>query len=162
MADGKPGRPMTAPSRDINDACPCVRERWQKLVNLLEEEEPKPIFLMTTSVLRTQAQQDAYVEQGTSWTRNSKHLPQPPNGLSLAVDVAPTLLVQQDPKHWAPWHEWWNVLGRNARAVGFEWGVVDSKGRQKDPGHCYLNRCACPPKQSNRADAVVKSLQKEE
>lgn len=154
------GKPIPAPSRDINDACECVQERYRKLVDILDDETP-PIYLRTTSVLRTQAQQDAYVTGGTSWTRNSYHLPQKPYGKSLAIDLCPTKLMELDPKGWAPWHPWWGVLGATAKLVGFEWGVLDRKGRQIDPGHCYLRKCACPPKTSSRASAVVESLKKE-
>lgn len=163
MADGKPGRPLPALTRDINDLCECVREKWAKLVDILEEEE-KPIFLATISVLRTEAQQAHLVEQGFSWTMRSKHLPQPPKKKSLAIDVAPVKLLPT--KGWSPRAPEWQVLGRAAQALGLKWGVwkKDARGvlQNIDLGHLYLDKCECPPVTSERADAVVASLQEED
>lgn len=154
--------PDIRPNRDVNSLCPCVRELWDHLRNLLEDEE-EPIEIITTSVLRTQTEQDALVKGGVSWTRNSMHLPQPPNGLSLAFDIVSKECVRVDPKNWAPWHPHWKVIGQNARAIGLQWGVwfKDKKTgalRNVDPGHCYLRKCECPPKQSARADAIVEGM----
>lgn len=130
------------PSRDPAKLCPCVRSRWEKVVDLLENEH---VFLSTISTIRTPEEQEVYLKRGTSWTRNSKHLPQPPNGLSLAVDVCPVELLTT--KYWSPSSPLWAKVGAAALEVGLRWGVwkKDKKGtlRNIDLGHLFLNECAC-------------------
>jgi hypothetical protein len=119
-----------------------VRERWERLVNILEDDE---IYLSTISTIRTKEEQAQYVKGGTSWTLNSLHLPQPPNNLSLAVDVCPVPLLTM--KNWNPASPLWDRVGEVAAEVGLRWGVwkkdKEGKLRNVDKAHLYLSACAC-------------------
>jgi hypothetical protein len=131
-----------APSRDVAKLCPCVRDKWERLVDILEGDD---IYLSTISVLRTKEEQAGYVKGGTSWTMASKHLPQPPKGLSLAIDVCPVPLLTM--KNWAPTSPLWEKVGEAAVEVGLRWGVwrKDKQGvlRNIDKAHLYLSECKC-------------------
>ncbi len=95
-----------------------------------------PCLIITT--LRTEAEQVVAVAGGFSWTLKSKHLPQPPDGKALAIDLCPYALYQAngpDKLDWDETHPSWQVLGALGQAIGLKWGVVDAQGRRKDLGH---------------------------
>ncbi len=100
-----------------------------------------PITVVTTG--RTPAQQADNVANGVSWTTQSKHLPQPPEGKSWAIDLAPTELIPT--KNWSPKHPLWWKIASAAVALGLrsgmDWNGIGlppvGKTRPKfDPGHC--------------------------
>jgi hypothetical protein len=85
-----------------------------------------------------------YKAHGVSRTLKSSHLPQEPNGLSLAVDVCPKpyLVI----KGWAPGAPLWLELTEAARdlglACGADWATF------KDWPHLYLPKCACAEREA--------------
>lgn len=85
---------------------------------------------------RTPIEQENKISQGVSWTSRSKHLPQPPEGKSEAIDIVPRACMAQ--KYWG-----WNGTVENSNPL---WGkliaIVESVGLKSgvhfphpDPGH---------------------------
>jgi hypothetical protein len=122
-------------SRDISLCCECVQERYRRIVDALDVEH---IFLSTISTLRTPDQQKDLIASGVSWTRRSKHLPQPPKGLSLAIDLCPVEYLHM--KGWNPTGAYWQELGRVGESLGMRWG---GRWVQRDMGHLELAKCLC-------------------
>ncbi len=99
-----------------------------------------PLTVITT--LRSMQEQELAVQHGVSWTINSKHLPQPPEGKSLAIDVCPTVLLTQ--KNWAPMNPMWWTVAEIGVALGLRSGMdwkgvglppVSETRPSWDPGH---------------------------
>jgi peptidoglycan L-alanyl-D-glutamate endopeptidase CwlK len=88
-----------------------------------------PMTLIDT--LRTPAQQQINVANGVSWTLNSKHLPQPPEGKSDAWDAAPTELIGT--KLWSPASPLWGRVGIIGTQLGLAWG--GDWTHHPDPSH---------------------------
>jgi hypothetical protein len=97
-------------------------------------EEGIPACLVDT--LRTPEEQQANIAKGVSFTVNSKHLAQPPDGKALAFDVAPYAIYQlhgPDKLQWDTNDPVWARYGKIGERLGLRWG-----GRWKtphDPGH---------------------------
>src|ERR1051325_1287509 len=89
-----------------------------------------PVTVITT--LRTLEEQKRAVDHGVSWTMHSKHLPQPPEGKSLAIDLCPADLIHE--KNWAPWSPLWGRIQEIGRGLGLKAGVKIN-GVERDPGH---------------------------
>lgn len=88
---------------------------------------------------RSPAEQQKKLALGVSWTRNSLHLPQPPEDKSRAADMVPRTCLQM--KFWG-----WNGTIENS---DWRWGklieIVESVGLRSgvhfphpDPGHMEL------------------------
>ena len=120
-------------TRDPLKLCPCVRSRWLDFA----ERAPAPLVLIET--LRDLERQRYYYNSRVSRTLKSKHLPQPPNGLSLAFDTCPREYLRL--KGWAPDGGLWYALGSVGLALGLHWG--GSWTRFPDRPHFYLTSCAC-------------------
>jgi D-alanyl-D-alanine carboxypeptidase len=98
---------------------------------------------------RDQATQEANLAAGRSWTLNSKHLPQPPENLSEAIDTVPTALLSV--KYWG-WHGTidnsdprWLQMGEIGEGLGLRWGgrwPVNPPHSRPDPGHFQYQRPA--------------------
>src|SRR6266436_9842103 len=93
----------------------------------------EPLEVIDTD--RTPSEQQAKLAQGVSWTHNSKHLPQPPEGKSEAIDVCPRSYMAM--KGWNPSGEKWAILGELGEKLGMFWGgrwnhINNGNG---DPGH---------------------------
>lgn len=119
-------------TKDPLALCPCIREKFLRLFE-------SGIDLVVIETARDEERQKHYINSGVSWTTNSKHMPQPPYGKSLAFDVCPKCIVCE--KGWAPGHELWETLGLAGKVLGLEWG---GDWRQKDRPHFQLGQCACP------------------
>lgn len=78
-----------------------------------------PLTIITT--LRSYQEQELAVQHGTSWTMKSLHLPQPPDGKSLAIDVCPTELLTQ--KNWAPLNPLWWIVAQIGTRLGLRSGM---------------------------------------
>lgn len=94
-----------------------------------------PVMIITTS--RTYEEQKDAVARGVSWTMNSKHLPQPPENKSLAIDVVPYAIYQiagPDKLQWNESDPVWAKIGAIGQALGLQWGVTIN-GVHKDLGH---------------------------
>jgi D-alanyl-D-alanine carboxypeptidase len=92
-----------------------------------------PIVIINT--LRTSAEQAAELAAGNSWTPNSKHLPQPPSGLSLAIDIAPLAQYTEHGESKIDWDDSdsnWNLIGAIGIKLGLRWGKSFPK---PDLGH---------------------------
>ena len=91
---------------------------------------------------RTEEEQHADIAAGRSWTQNSKHLPQPPEGKSEAFDAVPKALAIL--KFWG-WHGTletsdprWLQMGEIGEGLGLLWGgrwPVNPPHSRPDPGH---------------------------
>lgn len=88
-----------------------------------------PVLLVDTG--RTITEQEQKLANGVSWTQNSKHLPQPPEGLSEAFDVCPKEYLTI--KNWCPGGPLWAKLGDIGESLGLRWGGRWLK--TPDPGH---------------------------
>ena len=128
-------RPGTS-SRDPLKLCPCVRLRY---VALRDKAEPIGLDTVLIETLRDSNRQSYYMAIGVSWTMRSKHLPQPPNSLALAFDIAPKEYLSE--KQWVPGGPLWFVLADIGEGLGLEWG---GRWREKDYCHFQLGTCACP------------------
>ncbi len=85
---------------------------------------------------RTTTEQTQKRVQGVSWTTNSRHLPQPPEWLSEAIDVVPRVCMSL--KYWG-WngrvensHPFWGRLIEIGEGLGLHCGVHFP---HPDPGH---------------------------
>lgn len=94
------------------------------------------IPLLIVDTLRTPAEQAANLAKGVSWTINSKHLAQPPDMKSLAIDVVPyevyTSAPGGDKLAWNADHPHWQKIGAIGESLGMTWG---GRWKQKDMGH---------------------------
>src|SRR6266436_5032020 len=77
--------------------------------NFLGECEAVGILLTVIDTDRTEDEQQVKLAQGVSWTQRSKHLPQPPEGKSEAIDVCPTQYLTM--KNWNPTGSLWSQIG---------------------------------------------------
>jgi hypothetical protein len=122
-------------SRSLDDLQPDVRG-FCILLMAKANAEGMPVTLIDT--LRTPAEQQADIAKGVSWTENSLHLPQPPDGLARAFDLAPSVVLTI--KNWGPDRPEWQQLGEWGEALGLQWG-----GRfpgHPDPSHFQLRLSA--------------------
>lgn len=102
-----------------------------KVFELIARAAEHGIPVLIVDVLRTDAQQRVNVARGASATQQSKHLPQPPDGKSLAIDLCPYEhfeLHGPDKLSWDSADPSWAVLGAIGEGLGLRWG-----GRWKDP-----------------------------
>lgn len=101
------------------------------LARLTESHIPVAII----NVLRTPEEQADNLAKGVSWTSKSLHLPQPPDGRSLAMDICP---YAQFEIHGANKLQWdasdpvWDKIGNLAESLGLRWG---GRWQQRDMGH---------------------------
>lgn len=123
--------------RDLRYLCPCIR---QKCIQLNRDfEQLTGDFLVVIETLRNEERQHYYLSIGASRTMNSKHLPQPPDDLSLAFDACPNTYLSL--KAWHPRGIYWKNLGALGRKLGLEWGG-DWKSFPDQP-HFQLPECQC-------------------
>lgn len=123
-------------SRSLDD----LDKRFQpKAFELIARAASAGIAVLVVDTLRTPEEHAANLAAGTSSTSNSKHLPQPPDGKSLAIDLCPYDTYQlhgADKLKWDTSDPAWKVLGAIGEMLGLRWG-----GRWKkphDPGHFEL------------------------
>lgn len=102
---------------DINELASYVQPLYTQF---LANCEAAGLDIITIDISRTEAQQQVDIANGVSWTRNSKHLPQPPEGKSEAFDVAPRALITT--KLWSPASPLWGQMGTIGVALGLVWG----------------------------------------
>lgn len=131
----KAPEPIPPQDRDIAHVCPCLREKWERLVDALENEE---CYMATIETRRDPRRQAYYLAKGVSWTKNSRHLPNA-KGLSLAIDACPAEYLTM--KGWNAAGRLWTVYGEMAEAMGLRWG-----GRWKQRDLCHVEMpagCEC-------------------
>ena len=131
-------------SRDPLRLCTCIRAKY---LALHARAKASGLVLVTIETARDFTRQRYYKSIGVSKTLNSLHLPQPPNGLSLAFDVAPKDYLRM--KGWHPGGPLWDQLGKIGEELGLEWG-----GRWRifvDRPHFQFKTCRCTVSQSGAA-----------
>ena len=96
-----------------------------------------PVAVIDTG--RNAAEQVQKLAQGVSWTRNSRHEPQPPEMKSEAIDVCPKVYLSM--KGWNPGGPLWKVIGAIGEDLGLEWGGrFPINPPYGDPGHFQWKR----------------------
>ncbi len=88
---------------------------------LIAQAQAAGIELVVITTLRSYHEQELAVQHGVSWTLKSMHLPQPPEGKSLAIDVCPHSLMSQ--KWWAPKSPLWWTLAQIGTGLGLRSGM---------------------------------------
>lgn len=103
---------------------------------LLAQAKAKGLDPVIEDTGRAPAEQSVKVATGVSWTYKSRHLPQPPEGKSEAVDVVPRACMKL--KYWG-WngtiensHPDWGELIEIGESLGLRSGVHFP---HPDPGH---------------------------
>lgn len=119
-------------SRLLNDIAPECRPIFLEFIARCVEAG---IPLMIVDTLRSADEQKSNLAKGVSWTKNSKHLPQPPSGKSWAIDVCPYeefKLKGPDKLAWNADDIVWNRIGDIGERLGLRWG---GRWKQRDMGH---------------------------
>jgi hypothetical protein len=109
-------------SRSLDDLAPEFRPLAFELFARLNAEI-SPFMVIDT--LRTPAEQEENLRRGVSATLRSKHLPQPPSGLSLAIDVCPWEVWQAtgpDKLQWNAGDPRWQLAAAIGKRLGLRWG----------------------------------------
>jgi hypothetical protein len=121
------------PDRSLNSLVPEFRT---KVFELLARCTEAGIAVMIIDTLRTQAEQDAALAGGFSWTKHSKHQD------GKAIDICPYAIFDlhgPDKLNWDTSDPIWLKLGQIGEGLGLKWGgrygQVDPKKVGKDPGH---------------------------
>ena len=123
-------------SRALDDIDPRFKPLAMELIARCVE---RGIAVMIVDTLRNEAEQELNLARGTSATKSSRHLPQLPDGKSLAVDLCPYETYQRhglDKLAWDPNAEEWRVMGEIGERLGLRWG--GRWERPFDPGHFEL------------------------
>lgn len=122
-------------SRALDDLSPRFR---QQVFEFLARCTEAGIHLMIVDTMRTPDEQLANIAKGVSWTMNSKHLPQPSDGLALAIDVAPYSIWQlngPDKLQWDAKDPVWLKIGEIGEKIGMRWGGRFKAPAKPDLGH---------------------------
>lgn len=95
------------------------------------------VAVRVVSTGRTPEEQQQKLAQGVSWTTNSKHLPQPPEMLSEAIDIVPLTVLKTNKKDWDPSNPAWKQIGEIGKILGLRWGGdwVHLNNGFGDPSH---------------------------
>ncbi len=121
--------------RDLSELASYFMPLVTRLIGAAVAEGLDPVIEDTG---RTPSEQQVKLLNRVSWTTRSKHLPQPPEGKSEAIDIVPRALMAL--KYWG-WNGTvansdprWLQLGLIGEGLGLRWG-----GRWThvpgDPGH---------------------------
>ena len=113
-------------SRALDDLSP----RFKPLaIELLARLVEAGISVMIVDTLRTQAEHEANLAKGVSWTQHSKHLD------GDAIDVCPYEVYSlhgPDKLQWDYGDPIWAKIGSIGERLGLRWG---GRWNQKDLGH---------------------------
>lgn len=119
--------------KSLDAAASYVRPLFEQL---LERATAAGLDPIVEDVDRTDSEQAVKVATGVSWTSKSKHLPQPPEMKSEAIDIVPKACIPL--KYWG-WngtvdtsHPDWGELIEIGRDLGLTCGVDFP---HPDPGH---------------------------
>lgn len=113
-------------SRLLDDLDPAFKPLAMELIARCAEAGI-PVLIIYT--LRTQAEQDALIAAGRSWTTNSRHL------TGHAIDICPYQeyeLAGPDKLQWNGSDPVWQRIGKIGMGIGLTWGGLWT---QKDLGH---------------------------
>jgi hypothetical protein len=108
-----------------------------QVVELLERLTEAGLEPVVEDTGRTFTEQEQKLNLGVSWTTKSKHLPQPPEMKSEAIDIVPRACMAE--KFWG-WtgeietsHPHWARMIEIVESLGLKSGVHFP---HSDPGHC--------------------------
>src|SRR2546429_59843 len=103
---------------------------------LLQRATDAGLYPIVEDTGRTPEEQVVKLAQGVSWTQHSKHLPQPPEMKSDAIDIVPRECIAL--KFWGWYgkvensHPYWGKLIEIGKSLGLKSGVYFPRS---DPGH---------------------------
>lgn len=126
---------LSSPSQRLDDLDDRIKPLVFELIARCTERGILPFIVNT---LRTPEQQANNIAKGVSWTTNSRHLPQPPSGKSLAIDICPYEIYNVhggNKLDWTASDPVWHVIGQIGESLGLVWG---GRWKQKDMGHFEL------------------------
>jgi peptidoglycan LD-endopeptidase CwlK len=103
--------------KSLDELASYFRPLAEKLITACEDAGI-PVTVVDTG--RTPVEQQQKLAQGVSWTEHSKHLPQPPEGKSEAIDLCPTEYLTM--KNWNPTGPLWDHMGAIGESLGLIWG----------------------------------------
>jgi hypothetical protein len=119
--------------KDLTELASYMRPLVDELLTRATEAGLDPVIEDTG---RTAVEQEQKLNLGVSWTTKSKHLPQPPEMKSEAIDIVPRACMSE--KFWG-WtgkvaisHPHWGRLIEIGESLGLKCGVHFS---HSDPGH---------------------------
>lgn len=128
-------------SRALNDlSSPLKPKVFELLARLVE----KGVHVLIVDTLRTEAEHQANLAKGVSWTPRSKHLPRKLRGWPVsdvdaeksdAIDLCPYDVFDSsgpDKLAWDASHPHWIVIRDEAERLGLRSGA---RWKQKDLGH---------------------------
>ena len=113
-------------SKLLSDLDPIFLPIAQSLIQKCAEAGV-PIAVIETR--RTEAEHQAQVAKGLSWTKHSLHQD------GLAIDVCPKELLSIP--RWRPEPPLWDTVGEIGERLGLRWG---GRWKQKDLGHFEMQR----------------------
>lgn len=124
--------------KSLDECASYVRPLFEELLVRATAKGLDPVVEDTG---RTNAEQSVKIATGVSWTAHSRHLPQPPEMKSEAIDIVPKACIKL--KYWG-WngtvetsHPDWGELIEIGEALGLECGVYFP---HPDPGHFQWKR----------------------
>lgn len=115
----------------LDDLASCFRPLAEQL---LDGCVGAGIPVRVVDTLRTPAQQEQALTAKRSWTHHSKHLPQPPENKSEAIDIVPLAILAGGRSDWDPGNSLWDKIGAVGMALGLEWGGQWATP-ERDPSH---------------------------
>lgn len=134
--------------KEISELASYMQPLCVQFINLCQAAG-LPVTIEDTG--RDEAQQQENLKAGRSWTQNSRHLPQPPEGKSEAFDAVPKVLLSD--KYWG-WHGTlensdprWLQMGQIGEELGLRWGgrwPNNPPHSKPDPGHFQWHRTTDP------------------
>jgi hypothetical protein len=118
----------------FNDAASYARPLFEQL---LDRCTKIGIPCRIVDIIRTPTQQEVKLKAGLSWTEHSKHLPQPPENKSEAIDIVPLAILSEHKPDWDPKSLLWQRIGQEGKALGLRWGGDwhDINNGTGDPSH---------------------------
>jgi peptidoglycan L-alanyl-D-glutamate endopeptidase CwlK len=124
----------------LNDAASYFRPLCEEL---LQRCAKIGVPCRIVDIIRDEAQQKQKLADGLSWTPHSKHLPQPPEEKSEAIDIVPLSVLSEHKPDWDPTHPDWQRIGEVGKGLGLRWGgdfppFIDANGEEHsrhDPSH---------------------------
>lgn len=124
--------------KSLDECASYVRPLFEELLARAKAKGLDPVVEDTG---RTDVEQSVKIATGVSWTAHSRHLPQPPEMKSEAIDIVPKACIKL--KYWG-WngtvetsHPDWGELIEIGESLGLECGVYFP---HPDPGHFQWKR----------------------
>jgi hypothetical protein len=110
---------VSTSSNSLDDAASYARPLFEQL---LQNCAKAGIPCRIVDIIRTPSQQEQKLKDKVSWTEHSKHLPQPPEQKSEAIDIVPLAILSEHKPDWDPTNVLWQKIGAIGQATGLLWG----------------------------------------